>query len=143
MIIKNWQRSIDAVVDWAEERGIEVQFGRNLEDQYIAEDKLIQISTAQCPENRFYTLLHECGHHLIFKTRRNFVRDMPMYAGFHAKDGRQERSKAYRVSLIAEEIDAWKRGRNLARRLNQTIDIKKYDKLMADCVYSYIKSFGY
>ena len=141
MIIKNWQRSIDSVVEWANERGLTVEFGRNLEDQYLADDRLIKINTANSREHRFYALLHECGHYLIMKTSSNFVRDMPMYKGFYGgADGRTARSKAYHVSLVAEEIEAWRRGRALARRLDLSIDNERYDNLMAKCVYSYIKS---
>jgi hypothetical protein len=141
VIIKNWQNSIERVIDWAEARGLTVNFKRGFEDQYICEDKLIEINTANSPEHRFYALLHECGHYLIYKTSSNFVRDMPMYKGFcGGSDGRTARSKAYHVSLVAEEIEAWKRGRALARRLDLSVDNKRYDDLMAKCVYSYIKS---
>jgi len=142
VIIKNWQRSINQVVDWAEDRGLGVAFKRGLEDQYNCDSKLIEINTANGLEHRFYVLLHECGHYLIHKTSSTFVRDMPMYKGFFGgDDGRVARSKAYHVALVAEEIEAWKRGRNLARRLNLSVDNKRYDDLMAKCVYSYIKSW--
>jgi len=43
------------------------------------------------------------------------------------------------VSLVAEETEAWRRGRNLARRLGESIDNERYDNMMANCVYTYIK----
>ena len=140
MIIKNWQKSIDSVVKWAEDRGINVCFGKDLEDQFCYKERVIHINTNQTKENRFYVLLHECGHYLISMTSSNFVRDMPLYKGFTGgEDGRVARSKAYHVSLVAEETEAWRRGRNLARRLGESIDNKRYDNMMANCVYTYIK----
>jgi len=89
VIIKNWQKSIDSVVKWAEDRGINVCFGKDLEDQFCYKERVIHINTNQTKENRFYVLLHECGHYLISKTSSNFVRDMPMYKGFTGgEDGR-------------------------------------------------------
>jgi hypothetical protein len=65
---------------------------------------------------------------------------MPMYAqGDGANDGRKRKSEVYKVSLVGEEIEAWKRGRRLSKKMGHHIDDKKYDRVMAKWVYSYIK----
>jgi hypothetical protein len=69
-----------------------------------------------------------------------FSRLHPMYV--HSPDmdddGRREKGKAYRVSLIAEEIEAWKLGRRFATTQGLWIDNTKYNKHMTDAVMSYI-----
>ena len=45
---------------------------------------------------------------------------------------------AYQVSLVAEEIEAWKRGRRLANRLGLYINDKKFNNVMSECVMTYI-----
>ena len=61
---------------------------------------------------------------------------MNQYATVHKQ---LERSPKYKVDCIAEEIEAWRRGKNLAERLGLYINEEKYNALTAECVYSYIK----
>ena len=49
------------------------------------------------------------------------------------------KSDAYKVSVVGEEIEAWKLGRNLGdHELNHFIDHNKFDKMMTECVMSYL-----
>ena len=50
-----------------------------------------------------------------------------------------ERSKKYKVDIMSEEIDAWRKGRELANRLDIYIDEEKYYKVQTECLYSYIQ----
>ena len=59
-----------------------------------------------------------------------------MYAS--SCDLRIAKSKAYRVSIVAEEIEAWKRGRRLAKKLGHRVDDKKFDKMISENVMTYI-----
>ena len=43
------------------------------------------------------------------------------------------------MSLVAEEIEAWKRGRRLAKRFYHHIDDEKYDAQITECVFGYIE----
>ena len=134
---EQWNDQFQHLTHWAESKGYQVVLETDGEDHICFEEKRVTIDSRCWSENRFYTLLHECGHLLIYQNRRSFQKDYPMYAVF-AVDGRQAKSNAYRVSLIAEEIMAWKKGRDLARRLNLTIDKTKYDQVMVEAVMSYI-----
>jgi hypothetical protein len=88
------------------------------------------------PEKKFYTALHEIGHVIIYENSDQFDRDYPMYV--NPENYRNWGSKKHRVSVVAEEIEAWKYGRQLARDLDLFIDDLKYDKLMTECVMSYL-----
>jgi len=47
-------------------------------------------------------------------------------------------SYAYRLSVLEEEIDAWKRGKKLAKRLNIKIDEIKFEKYKAKYTMTYV-----
>ncbi len=52
---------------------------------------------------------------------------------------RLERSHKYKVDVIAEELDAWRKGKELAKRLDIYINEDNYYSLMTKCVYSYVR----
>lgn len=131
-----WEKQSTMITDWAKTKGYRVWYYTDADDQVDFEKKIIHIDTRQHAESRFYTLLHECGHMLISQTARQFAIDHPMYA--FSSDIRSCKSKAYQVSLVAEEIEAWKRGRRLAKRFGLTVDDEKFNRIMTDCVISYI-----
>ena len=87
-------------------------------------------------ENRLYSLLHECGHALIRSNAKNFEYSYPAHATAEL-DGRKRRSDKYKVSLIEEEVEAWKRGYRLAKRLGVFIDENNFNKLKTKCLISY------
>ena len=131
-----WERQSSDIRGWALSKGYNVVYATGEDDRLCFESKTIYIDSRQHAESRFYTLLHECGHLLISKTARQFAKDHPLYA--FSCDGRSGRSKAYQVSLVAEEIEAWKRGRRLASKFNLYVDDYKFNRVMTDCVMSYI-----
>ena len=50
-----------------------------------------------------------------------------------------ENSKKYKVDTMAEEIDAWRKGRELANRLDIYVNDEKYYNLQVECLYGYIQ----
>tara|TARA_Y100000310_G_scaffold322305_1_gene381188 strand:+ start:282 stop:758 length:477 start_codon:yes stop_codon:yes gene_type:complete len=137
---EDFQYHIERLVGWAAIHHCKVEFEHATEDRFEFEGRTIFINTQSSLENQLFTLLHECGHVLIHKSNKQFASDYPFYA--HAdsvyNSARIVRSKAYQVSLVAEEIEAWKRGKRLAKRLSMPIDIDKYNTVMTNCVTSYI-----
>ena len=131
-----WEKQFEVIKGWANAKGYSIQCYTDADDQVDFEKKTIHIDTRQHAESRFYTLLHECGHMLISQTARQFAIDHPMYA--FSSDIRSSKSKAYQVSLVAEEIGAWKRGRRLAKRFGLEVNDEKFNRIMTDCVMSYI-----
>ncbi|MBK25079.1 MAG: hypothetical protein CME70_19430 [Halobacteriovorax sp.] len=135
-----WAFQIKKITNWLLEKGYTVRYDPDVEDQVDFELLEVQICSRSHAETRFYTMLHECGHILIRNGWKQFAKEHPMYAA--SGDGRCTRSRAYRVSLIAEEIDAWKRGRRLANRLDLFVRDQKYDKVMTECLMGYIEWAG-
>jgi hypothetical protein len=123
-------------------KGYTVYYATDAEDRVEFENYSVYINSRSHPENRFYTLLHEIGHIIIGENWSSFQADHPMYV--HSPDGplldgRHERSHAYRVSLVSEEIEAWTRGRRFGKSLSLYIDDEKYNKHMTLNIMSYIQ----
>jgi hypothetical protein len=125
------------IENWVNSKGFVVSLETDAEDRVEWEEQKVYINSRNRIESRYHTLLHECGHILIAQAWQDFDRDHPMYAC--STDARTARSKAYKVSTIAEELEAWKRGRRLARRFKHYVDDSKYDAHMTESIMSYIE----
>ena len=138
---ERWRQQFDELEIWLVDRGYVLEVASDVDDCVYLYDKIVCISSRNHLETRYYALLHECGHILVAQNSKQWKKDMPMYAQ-DAKvmnDARRSKGKIYKVSLVAEEIEAWKRGRRMAKKMGHYIDDKKYDRIMSDCIYSYIE----
>ncbi len=132
-----WNAQVEAVVDKLQSLGYSVKFCTDADDRVDFEDAVVYINSRCHPETRFYTILHEYGHVDICEhSATEFEADHPLY--YRTSDGRTERSHACRVSILAEEIEAWRRGRWFARNAGLKINENKYDKHMTEALMSYI-----
>ena len=135
--LKRFEKQFKEISKWALKYRIKVKLAWDKEDCYEPSEGTITINSRQGQEVRYYTLLHECGHVLIAKDWKAFDKEHPMYAS--STDLRTAKSKAYKVSIIAEELEAWKRGRRLAKKFGHKINDTKFDDLITENVMSYIK----
>ena len=144
VLTKAYEDGIEKLVEWANKKHVDVQFGYKMSDEYRPADSLITINTHYGLENRLYALLHECGHLLLTNNEKSYVKKYPSSARmwYYTRNRRIENSKKYKVDVISEEIDAWRKGREIAKRLNIYVDDKNYYSLMTDCVYTYISHLG-
>jgi len=132
-----FKKQINDIVEWSKKYNTKIVFQTDAEDRYESSDNTIFINSRIKPERKYYTLLHECGHLLIDKNWQSFEKDNPMFAT--SCDKRVSRSRAYLVSTVAEEIEAWKRGRRLAKRLGHALNDEVYDSLISENVMTYIE----
>ena len=128
---------------WLQQRGYDLKFHGNAIDQVNFQDETVYINSKQKLENQYYTLLHECGHVYAFENQDDWLTDLPLSKQKLTSnlDGRSERSNAFRVSQLAEEIDAWRIGRIIADNLDHKINLTRYNKMYGDCVWSYVKDY--
>jgi len=132
-----WNDQALVVEKWLEERGFDLTFSKREGDQVDWDNSLINIRPIKNKEEMFYTLLHECGHILVARYSKSFKDN------YKTKDFRDwhkmmsTRDSALKVSILADEMEAWNRGRRLAKRLGLLVDAKKYKKLAGQCVWSY------
>ena len=146
MKIKNkkycqWEEQFEDLEVWLLDKGYTLTVAHDVEDCLYLEDKIVCIQSRSLPETRYYSLLHECGHILVADGSKQWKKDMPLYAQEDSilNDGRRRRGKAYKVSHVAEEVEAWKRGRRMSGKMGHHIDNERYNKLMSYCVYEHIK----
>ena len=132
-----WKHQFSELEDWLLERNFKVSLEKGCEDIIEWSNDLIRINSNPTWETRYYALLHECGHIIISENIDNFEYNYPYYIDH--MDGRKSGTDAYRISLLGEEIESWKLGRNLGDNiLNHFINHKKFDKMMTDCIMSYV-----
>ena len=138
---RQWIEQFEELEVWLIDRGYTLNVAHDVDDCVYLYDKIVCIQSRSRYESRYYSLLHECGHILVAQGSKQWKKDMPMYAQENGllTDGRKRKGEVYKVSLVGEEIEAWKRGRRLSKKMRHYIDDKKYNKVMAHCVYSYIK----
>lgn len=122
-----YKKKIDIIESWLDSRGITLRWSNN--HSYDPETNEINVSRKGSDKNIFYTLLHETGHYIQYN-----LRTPPPFIN-HDPDQKTLVSMYHNMS---EEIDAWQRGYNLAKKLKIPIDKKDYDKYAAKFVASYI-----
>ena len=128
---KAWANSIETLVVWAFERGYHIEFVRNGDDCICHISKTIEINSSNVLENQMMYLLHECGHALVF--------DNGGFLNFaYVRDDSNKGTTKFRVYRVAEEIEAWKRGYNLAKRLGITLNEVKWDRAVVKALKKYI-----
>ena len=140
---KRLHSQISDLHTWLQQRGYDLKFHGNAIDQVNFQEETVYINSKQKLENQYYTLLHECGHVYAFENQDDWLTDLPLSKQKLTSnlDGRSERSNAFRVSQLAEEIDAWRIGRIIADNLDHKINLTRYNKMYGDCVWSYVKDY--
>ena len=131
-----WKRQFSELTSYLKDKGFSVSLEKGCGDEVMWEEKIIKINSHFKWEKRYYHLLHEAGHIIISEKPDVFSYDYPYYI-----DGERpgRRGHAYKISTIGEEIEAWKIGRRLGDKdLNHFVNYEKYDKLMSDCVMTYV-----
>lgn len=137
--MKNIDKSFQKINDWVASKGFDIVKKLNVGDCVDWNEKIIVVNSKQSLENQLYSLLHECGHVMIGRNYKQFKKYYPMYAYSEDITERTKKTQKYKVSVIAEEIEAWKRGLSLAKRLNIEVNKDNFDKIMAKCVMTYVK----
>lgn len=138
--IANEMRAIvdlESLIGWCGERGVSVTFTNmppNVGATYDSEQNFVQMSGRFLPEKQLIVLLHECGHMLIGNRRKH-----ERYGMGHQSDPTVTRTLHHRFDVLDEEMEAWYRGRKLAKRLKLKIDQEAFHTTRLACLKSYAK----
>ena len=123
--------AISRVVAWAYDKGYHVYFDKHGDNTVCYESKVISIKNTSANHVQLHTLLHECGHILVH------VNDSPF--DFSRVDERfGPNTSTRRVYTVIEEVEAWKRGKQLARRLHINLDEDVWDMAVARAIKTYM-----
>ncbi len=128
------ENQLRRILDYADAFGVTVTFKRS-SSMYIPEIKTINIASWLMTQSRVYILLHELGHWAA-DCDENHERMHPW--GEWTRPEAMKNTVAAHVALIAEEIDAWQRGRSLADALGLQLDIKEFEIIKGKFIITYI-----
>ena len=136
-----FEAGMSRIIDWLDNKGWELNIDYCSQDELRPEVKQITINGRQGIEKQLYSLLHECGHLLIQQNWNKYEKDYPVTARMncYAVNRQLERTAKYKVDIISEEIEAWKRGKTLAKKLGIYINEEKFNVLTSECVFTYIQ----
>lgn len=139
-----FEAGMSRLIDWLDNKGWDLEIDYCCQDELRPEVKQIMINGRQGIEKQLYSLLHECGHLLVQQNWNKYEKDYPTTARMncYARNRQLERSPKYKVDIISEEIEAWKRGKTLSKRLGVYINEEKFNALASQCVYTYISWAG-
>ena len=131
-----FESCIEIVESWLASKDYELLYETGAQDGIYYSIRQIILNSRNHAEKRLYVLLHECGHLLINSTKRDRV--FALSRSTEAVMGNKTTRKR-RVAVLSEEIEAWKRGERLAKRLGIDINEEKFDKIRADAIISYVE----
>lgn len=129
-------RNLQKLVNWCTKRGLVVYFKRHENGTYDERFKSIMIAANASPAKQVIYLLHECGHHLIYQHPGEPNR---FFMGYAQTDPQITRTFQHKLACLEEEMEAWQRGRNLAKKLKLRIDEFALEAIRINCIKSYIK----
>ena len=123
---------ISSVCDWLERRGYYIEFSRKGDDSVDRENKIVSINTTRSLETQLHVMLHECGHILVLESD-------PVVSGIDEVLSKySSKAKIHKTFTVIEEVEAWKRGLKLAKRLSIPINKEKWNKDVARAIYKYM-----
>lgn len=123
---------IEKIIEWCNKRNIKVEFTRTDSGSFDPNTNTIEVNAWTSPEAQLYLLFHESGHYLVSKCGDRRVR-------FAGKRLDNKQSLVAKIDELAEEFEAWIRGRRLATRLRITIDDSKFEQYKAEALATYAR----
>lgn len=136
-----WRAQFERLLELADEWGYDVELVTGTDDRVeMGDARTVWIDTRRHPETRCYTLLHELGHVLVRRRWAEFSEPHPTYLRHPDAEPhpRHRASPAFRVGLVSEELEAWRRGRRLARRLGMRVDDAKWEREQCAALLGYV-----
>ena len=130
--------NISRIVDWAISRKCEVVFDSKRAQSGLKEGNTIIINSRISVQKQFYYILHEAGHVLVEKPLVAY-NERYTYGYVAESDPNESKTTRHRVDVVAEEVEAWHRGKKLAIRLGIDIDRDEYERHRCDAILTYFK----
>ncbi len=125
-----WRHALETLETWSNERGYFVNFEKSGDTCICHLSKIIEINSSFSEEIQTYLLLHECGHALIFEYEGTFN---------YSKFRNDENADNHKIFRLIEEVEAWKRGFTLAKKLKIKINEEKWENEIKDAIEKYAK----
>lgn len=132
MVALNYKEDLEKLIIWSSEKGYIVDISADGDNSVDRESKIISISSKRDLEYQVCVLLHECGHIQIFDNEGALSMDK-------ARVKWSSTSRRYKTSILIEEVEAWRRGINLCKKLKLSINIDIIKLNMVNAILKYAK----
>ena len=143
----SYRESIEKLISYVESCGYSVEFRNDPYSCCDHADKTIYIQSRLGEKRKYYVLLHEIGHMIYALRYINMETGDPIgyimqYQGIASKNMSKQRetSRRFRVAQVHEELDAWRKGMDLAHTLQLELNAYDYMDLAYRSVGTYIKA---
>jgi len=124
--------AISSLILWFQKRGYHIELERDGHDAIDRISKFVSINSTRSKETQIHVMLHEAGHLLVGES------DSVVNGEEEVLKKYSEKSKIHKTFTVIEEVEAWKRGLGLARRLGIPINKDKWNKDVARAIYKYM-----
>jgi len=124
--------AISSLILWFQKRGYHIELERDGHDAIDRISKFVSINSTRSKETQIHVMLHEAGHLLVGES------DSVVNGEEEVLKKYSEKSKIHKTFTVIEEVEAWKRGLGLARRLGIPINKEKWNKDVARAIYKYM-----
>lgn len=154
MTEEEYTNAIEKLLSLCGSYGIEVQRTNESFCNFDPFNNVISLSTLFGLKKTYFKLLHEVGHALNDSHLGLLGDDDPCayfihYPGYVAKSGIPHKRhsislsdyKRSFVSVLHEELDAWRKGIDVAHMIGLPLSLYEYWKHASECVESYIDEF--
>lgn len=128
-----WLRQLRDLERYCNEKGYRVVYRDVETDAVYFEKKMFVMNSKLSNEVSMYHLLHEIGHLRVMRKKKTYneVYD-------YIFDNFSKASLTHKIAILQEELDAWREGLNLARRLDIHIDRRKWEITKTKCISTYL-----
>jgi len=132
----DWDKQIKKVTKYSNKLGYEICYKKLPQGiSYIDFNiESIMINRNLTKERKLYTILHELGHHIIHNKK---VKKYNKTLGYQYKKF-SKRSIVYKITEIEEELEAWKQGYKLSKKLGLKINRSNFETYKASLISTYI-----
>jgi hypothetical protein len=133
---KLWKSQLKVLEDYCAGKGWEVEYvsrkDPNADTAIVHKNKLV-IKKDRTNELTFYVLLHEIGHMMLCQNNRMYEeRYNAVFEAFHSA------SLTHKIKRVEEELDAWKTGFKLSKRLKLYVNRRRFEQVKSRCVTTYL-----
>lgn len=152
---EEYEVAMEKLLSFCGSEGITVESGYSERSFFQPDENLLFISNRFGPKKMYFKLLHEIGHALVSRDLNLIGEQDPIgfflnYPGYVGKNGmphkvggkaRKADYSRYMISLIHEEMDAWRKGMDIASMLELPLGLYEYWEHASEMVDHYIQVY--
>lgn len=128
-----WLKQLRDLERYCNKEGYRVVYKNVDIDAVYYEKKVFVMSDKLSDEISTYHLLHELGHLRVMRKKKTYKETYK-----YVFDNFSTSSLTHKIVTIQEELDAWREGLILARRLGLYIDRRKWEITKTKCISTYL-----